>query len=111
MKKISFYYKGRKFKIDVEECSGLNRVLGLMFRNRNANILFFNFNKQTNLQIHSLFVFFPFIAMWLDDKNKTIEKKLVRPFTLSVKPRKPYRRLLEIPASKKYSKLIKYLLS
>jgi uncharacterized membrane protein (UPF0127 family) len=77
--------------------SGLGMILGLMFRTRKTSPLLFEFKKDTKMAIHSFFVFFPFKAIWLDEKNRIIEQKLVRPFTFSVKPKKPFRKLIEIP--------------
>jgi len=76
-------------------------IFGLMFRTRKTKPLLFEFNQATRMAIHSLFVFFPFNAIWLDENNKIIEQRVVRPFTFSICPRKPFRKLIEIPISKK----------
>lgn len=91
---------------DVKKVSEWGKIRGLMFRRRkNCPALLFEFSKPTRLKIHSCFVFFPFIALWLDDKNKIIEKKIVMPWRISVSPKEKYSKLLEIPLDKKYEKM------
>ena len=106
--KIILNYKNKKIEIkDIKKVKKiLGKMNGLMFKSQNTNALLFEFKKQTKASIHSLFVFFPFLAIWLDDKNKIIEKRAVMPFTFSVKPKKEFTKLLEIPINSKYSKVI-----
>ena len=80
---------------------GIQKYIGLMFRTRKTKPLLFEFSKDTRTAIHSLFVFFPFHAIWLDENNKIIGQKVVKPFTFSVRPKKPFRKLIEIPISRK----------
>ena len=95
---------------DVKECKGFNKIIGLMFsRRQKANALVFSFHKKTNMPIHSFFVFFPFLAIWLDDKNKVMEIKEVRPFTPKISSTNPYFKLLEVPINKRYKKTLKLL--
>ena len=110
LEKVSFHFKGKRISVKSRECRGLNRILGLMFiRKEKAEALLFDFKKPVDLRIHSFFVFFPFVVVWLDKKNKIIEIKKVKPFTLSVKSKKPYTKLIEIPLNKRYSREIKAL--
>lgn len=81
-----------------------------MFRDSDSNPLIFNFRRSTNLEIHSFFVFFSFVAVWLDDKNKVIDVRKVEPFTFSVSPKNKFLKLIEIPVGKKYSRFVKMLL-
>jgi len=112
LKKVSFIYKGKKFDIGARSCNSFRKFLGLMFtRRKKAEALLFDFKKPVDLRIHSFFVFFPFVAVWLDEKNKVIEAKKVRPFALSVGAKKPFAKLVEIPINRKYSKNIKSLFS
>jgi len=98
----------RKILIDgVEKVSEFGKFRGLMFRKKEkARALLFVFDKSTRMAIHSFFVFFPFVAIWLDDKNEIIEKKFIRPFRLFIKPKKPFHKLLEVPINKKYQRKI-----
>lgn len=74
-----------------------------MFSQREeADALLFDFNKPTRMAIHSLFVFFSFVSVWLDDKNNVIELRKVKPFTFFVRPQKNFHKLVEIPINNKY---------
>jgi len=91
-------------------CNRFERFLGLMFTQRKkARTLLFDFKKPMKIAIHSYFVFFPFIALWLDDKNEIIELKVVHPFNLLVLPKKSFTKLIEIPINKKYEEIIEAL--
>ncbi len=87
-------YKNKKVKAKV--CNWFQKISGLMFKSRKTEPLLFEFSKPARRAIHSYFVFFPFIAVWYN-KNKIVEVKKVKPFTLHVKPKKPFTKLLEIP--------------
>jgi len=96
---------------NVKKVSELGKVRGLMFRRREkCSALLFEFKKPTTMKIHSCFVFFPFVAIWLDENNKIIEKKIVKPWKISISPSvEYYRKLLEIPFNKFYSSKVKNL--
>ncbi len=109
MKKLMHLkYKGRKINIIAKECKW--KIIGLMFGNKkHAEALLFNFKKPVRTKIHSLFVFFPFVALWLDYKNKVVAMKIVKPFTFSVQPRSEFYRLVEVPVSKRYKSVLSAL--
>jgi uncharacterized membrane protein (UPF0127 family) len=90
----------------LKKCNSFQKIIGLMFKTRNTDALLFEFSKPTKMAIHSFFVFFPFYAVWFDENNKIIEIKKVKPFTLNVKPKKPYKKLIEIPINNKHEKII-----
>ncbi len=104
-KNIVFFYKNKKFSLNFLECNFLKRVSGLMFTKKSlAKALLFDFKKPVNISIHSLFVFFSFVAIWLDEDNKVVELKIVHPWTFSVSPTDKFVKLLEIPLNKSYLK-------
>jgi len=110
LKKVSFNFRGERISINTKKCMGLNRFFGLMFkRKEEADALLFEFKKPVNFMIHSFFVFFPFIVVWLDEEGDVIEIKGIKPFTMSVRTKRPYKKLLEIPLNGKYKKKIKLL--
>lgn len=90
-------YKGRKVVVKkVKKCkSFFSKVRGLMFGN-DENPLLFLFDKPTNMAIHSFFVRKKFIAIW-SVNGKVIDVKVVKPWTLSVRPKVKFDMLLEIP--------------
>jgi len=81
----------------LKKAKGLTKLFGLMFRTRKTVPLVFEFKKDTRREIHSLFVFFPFKAIWLDKNNRILDKRIIRPFSFSIKPGKKFRKLIEIP--------------
>ena len=82
-----------KFKV----AKGLRRYLGFMFRTRRTQPLVFYFSKPTTIPIHSLFVFFSFVAVWFDEENNIIDKRIIKPFSINIKSPKPFSKLWEIP--------------
>jgi len=111
-KKIFFNYKKKKISLDVRICSFFEKFSGLMFKRRqNAEALLFEFKNSSNIKIHSFFVFFPFVAVWIDEKGKVIGVKKVKPFRISVSvpENKNFERLIEIPLNSKYSGIVTFL--
>jgi len=105
MENLNFRYKREKIKLKVHDCNWLMRFKGLMFcRGENAEALLFRFRKESGILIHSFFVFFPFVAVWLDSDNEVVDVKVVKPFTLGVKPTRAFSKLVEIPINKRYKK-------
>jgi uncharacterized membrane protein (UPF0127 family) len=81
--------------MEVEVCNNLlSRAKGLMFRKKSKPLLFV-FKNAGRRSIHSFFCQ-PFKAIWMRER-KIVEEKNVRPFSLSVKPKKPFTHLIEIP--------------
>lgn len=103
MKKvIGLKYKKKKINLEVKKLSKLEMCWGLMFsRRKKAKALLFEWK---NCRIHSFFVFYDFLALWLDENNKIVDKKIVKPFSLCVSSRKTSVKLVEIPINKKYKK-------
>ena len=108
-KKISIEYKNKKIKFYAEDCNFFKKFSGLMFsRRENVGILLFDFEKKQKISIHSFFVFYPFIAVWLDKKNKIVDLKVVNPFTFCVSPKKSCFKLIEIPINYKNRKIVDF---
>ncbi len=109
-KEVIFKYKNGKINLVVEDCNLFKKVTGLMFsRREKAQALLFNFSKPTKIKLHSLFVFFPFVVVWLDDKNKVIDLRIVKPFKYSIISNKTFSKIIEIPLNNKYKKIIDFL--
>lgn len=100
IKETVFSWKKKKFLISARRLSECGKGIGLMFKFRNSENLLFEFKKPTQMAIHSFFVFFPFAAIWLNEKNEFIEGKIVFPFTIYIAPKKPFYKLIEIPLNK-----------
>ncbi len=101
--KILLDFGGNK-KVEVEafDCRGFMQGIGLMFsRRERAKNLIFRLPIEGRLAIHSFFVFYDFVAVWLDVDGKVLETKTVKPFSLYVCPEKNFSSLVEIPINKK----------
>ncbi len=106
-KRIILNFGRKKIPIEANIARGFRRIIGLMFsRRENAKILLFEFPKPVRLAIHSLFVFFPFIAIWIDDGGKIIEIRKVKPFLPHICPSENFSSFVEIPLNKKNKSVI-----
>ncbi len=98
--KFSFKLRSRKISVKTLECSFIRKGFGLMFRTVNTGNLLFSFKKDVKHALTAWFVFFPFIAIWLDKNNKVLETRIVKPFTSTILPQKPFRKVLEMPLTR-----------
>lgn len=96
-------------KINVETADNFfEKTRGLMFRRKFDKALLFTLKKKTRIgaAIHSLFVFFPFDVVWLDENKMIVDlKESVKPFSLNIFPKKECNYILELPEGliKKYN--------
>jgi len=104
--KITFSSRNKRIILEAKVARGFGRVSGLMFsRRETAKILLFKLKKPGKLAIHSLFVFYPFLAIWRDSDGKIMEIRKVKPFSGYVCPRKSFSSFVEIPLNRKYKKI------
>lgn len=77
--------------------SALSRTRGLMFRCGVKKPLLFVFEGtgRKRRTIHSLFVSFPFSAIFLDDGKRVVDVRVAEPFISFITPKKPCRYLIE----------------
>ncbi|HLD37630.1 MAG TPA: hypothetical protein VJA86_03515 [Candidatus Nanoarchaeia archaeon] len=106
--KAILHFKGRGIVIEgIKKCNVLGKAIGLMFKRREkASALLFDFAKEGRHAIHSFFVFFPFLAIWLDGNNNISEYKIVHPFISLVLPKASFLRLIEIPLNERYRNVL-----
>ena len=79
-------------------CNGIfSKFAGLMFSKKKDKALIFKFNKENNVSLHMLFVFYPIDVLFLD-KNKVIVdiRENFKPFTF-YKSRKKAMYAVELP--------------
>ncbi|MDP1695660.1 MAG: hypothetical protein Q8L29_01965 [archaeon] len=104
---MKVFLGGKNIDIPVRKVSFLGMTRGLMFRFRDTRNLFFdNFNGA----IHSWFVFFPFLAIWLDKNNKVVEYEIIKSWRSYIKPKKKFAKLVEIPLNSKNKKIIDFFI-
>ena len=92
---MKIYYKKRVLNIDnLKKLGYFGKFSGLMFKSSNTKNLLFEFNDLTRISIHSFFVFFDFLAIWLDKDDNIIDFKIVKPFLPMIKPDKRFKKLI-----------------
>lgn len=96
-------FKKKKFEIELKKSSGIR---GLMFRRREKSRALL---LEDTGAIHSLFVFFPFVCLWLDNQNRVLEHKVVMPFSLHEKPNKKFNKIVEIPINQRYHSIVSFV--
>jgi uncharacterized membrane protein (UPF0127 family) len=108
--KITINLGNKKIPLKVQKLSIFEMGRGLMFRKKkNSPNLLFEFPYSSKWKIHSWFVFFDFIAIWLDDEKNLLELNITKPWKFSVSPKKKSKYLIEIPLGKEPKKLKKFL--
>ena len=108
MERVSVFYKDKKVKISVKRVSNFGKYVGLMFSSSKKQNLLFDFSRERAVAIHSLFVFYPFLALWLNEKNKIMEITIIKPFTFLIVPKNRPSKLVEIPLNEKNRKIIEF---
>ncbi len=89
--------KRTSINVEAKKVSQVGKLTGLMFKPAKTQSLLFEFNKKRIQLIHSYFVFFTFLAVWLDEENTVVDYRIVKPFVLKVSSGKPVKKLVEIP--------------
>ena len=101
-------YKNTKIEIPVKKLSEFGKIIGLMFKNMETESLLFDFNKKTKASIHSFFVFFDFLAIWIDEKNNVLDFQIVKPFSPKIISKKYFTKLIEVPFNSKNTKILHF---
>ncbi|PIO08458.1 hypothetical protein COU59_01585 [Candidatus Pacearchaeota archaeon CG10_big_fil_rev_8_21_14_0_10_34_12] len=99
-------HKGKKINIPAKKVSFFST--GLIFRTKNTKNLWFRNLPKGNFSLTSLFVFFPFLVLWLDEKNNVIDTRIAGPFKLSIKTKRIFSSIIEIPLNKRNIKIINF---
>ena len=94
-------FNKKSFSLDVKTVSPFGKFTGLMFKSRNTSNLLFKFHQNELCTIHSFFVFFPFLAIWLDKNNNVLEWNFIKPFTFAITPKNSPVMLIELPLNRK----------
>lgn len=101
-------YKAKKIKLKVKKIKGFRKYLGLIFKSRESENLLFEFYKDVNVSFHSIFVFFPFLIVWLDSKNRVLDFRVIKPFCFCFGINKKFRRVVEMPLNEKNEKILRF---
>lgn len=106
MERIIINYEGRNVKVGVVSAGFFRKGLGLMFRTRNTDNLLFEFGGNVRRGLTSWFVFFDFLVLWLDEKNRVIDKKIVKPFEFYIGIKCKFRRIVEVPINRNNKEIL-----
>jgi len=98
-------FRRKKLKLSVTKTNFFRRFFGLMFRTKNTGSLLFEFGRDVNFSIHSFFVFFSFLIIFLDSKNNVLNYDIIKPFSF-FKPEVKYRKFIEIPLNEQNEHII-----
>jgi len=90
----------KRIKIRAKKAEGFLKARGLMLSSGRNNLLF-EFKRDVRTPMHSWFVFFPFVIIWLDKNNRLLEFRIAKPFESFIMPKKKFRKALEIPLNRK----------
>ncbi len=107
---LRFFNRRKSLKIEIKRVGFFTQFIGLMFSRRKTAIRLFSYSSDRKVPIHSWFVFYNFLIVWIDSENKIISWKIVKPFTSLVLPKKACRAFLEIPINDKYEKEISFVI-
>ncbi|MEK6891123.1 MAG: hypothetical protein AABX03_03205 [Nanoarchaeota archaeon] len=105
-KDLEIFLNGKKVIVkNIEKTRIFGKFKGLMFNKKNNSkaLLFENSKSQG---IHSFFVFFDFLCVWLDKDNDVIDFRIVKPFNPYVKTDRYFDKILEIPKNSFYKETI-----
>ena len=102
-------YRNKNIEVPIKKASSVGKITGLMFKTKNAENLLFEFKKDTKLKIHSFFVFFTFLVVWLDEKNSVVDLRIVKPFTFAISPKNSFRKLIELPFNNKNREILRFI--
>lgn len=102
---MDVYFKKKKIKIPVRSVSIYST--GLIFRTRNTENLLFSNLRGKNMSLTALFVFFPFLILWLDGK-RVVDFRVARPFQWKISSNKTFLSVVEVPFNSKNRKIVEF---
>lgn len=80
----------------MKKAIGLTKYFGLMFRSSSTEPIYWEFEKEVSIPMHTLFC--PKVLItWIDKFGERIERREVKPFSWNVKPKKPFTKIVEVP--------------
>ena len=106
--KLRLKYSGKSLELKIKRTNLFSKFFGLMFRNSETENLLFDFARDCKIRIHSFFVFFPFLIIWLNEENEVVGHKIVKPFRFSVSSTKKFRKFVEVPINRKNRRILDF---
>ncbi|HRZ85305.1 MAG TPA: DUF192 domain-containing protein [Candidatus Paceibacterota bacterium] len=104
--KIEISLGGKRIILNsIKKTNFFSKFSGLMFRRKEkSNVLLFETGKR--ISIHSFFVFFEFVCLWLDNENNVLEWKIIKPFSVREISNYKFTKIIEIPINRKCNELV-----
>ena len=102
------YFRNKSMHVNAIKCGIFRKAFGLMFRTKKTDNLLFEFNNDVKISLTSLFVFFPFLVLWLDDRNRVIEYRIIKPFVFKINAKNNFRKIVEIPINEKNKEIVRF---
>lgn len=81
----------------MKRMKGFQKYIGMMFKSKNTEPIYWDFEREVNVPIHTCFVFFPVRVVWKDKNAEVIEERIIKPWSCNQKPIKLFRYLEEYP--------------
>lgn len=98
----------KKLNLNVRKVDFFSKFIGLMFKSKEEAIILL-FENVKNKSIHSFFVFFPFLCLWMDKENNILEWKIIKPFSPYEKSNTPFVKIIEVPLSRRYHYIVSFV--
>jgi len=105
---ISLQFKNKKLIVRAKRVGFLGRFRGLMFKSRYSDNLLFEFENGYKSDLHSFFVFFSFLVLWVDGKDRVVDCMFCRPFMTRISTEKGYNRIVELPLNNRNKGIIDF---
>jgi len=106
---LKIFLNGKEITVrDTLKANHLMKLTGLMFSMREKALPMI-FETKNPLSIHSFFVFYEFLAVWLDEKNNVLDYKIVKPFSIREIAEKDFSKILEIPLNRRYYDVVNFI--
>lgn len=105
---MKVYFGKKEINIPAKKTGLFGKFFGLMFHSRNSNNLLFEFKTATRISLHSFFVFFPFLVLWLDEKNNVLDYRVCKPFEAIISTAKSFRKIIELPFNRNNIRIIRF---
>lgn len=104
--KLRVNYRRKFIELPVRRLGFFGKISGLMLKTKGTKNFLFDFGRRVSYNFHSLFCFFSFLILWLDEKNNVISWRVVEPFVLQIPSPKSFVKVIEVPLNKENSEII-----
>lgn len=101
--------RGTRLRVPVRKVGFFGKILGLMFRGRGTKNLLFEFSEGSETKLHSFFVFFDFLVLWLDKNNNAVDFRVVTSWKPSISSKKTFSKIVELPLNPENRQVVRFI--